>query len=209
MDTHWPDFNNLWDYNNPAETEQVFRRILSDAASSDDGYYLQLKTQIGRTLGLQGRFEEAHAILDEVEAEMAGNNLVEVRYLLERGRALNSSKKPENAVPLFKRSFEIADSIAADFYAVDALHMLGIAAETAEERMDWNLKAIDYARASDQERANNWLASLYNNTAWGLLMGGGMKRRLTFSNRRKHCKKSEEMNGSSALPAGVWRRPCG
>jgi tetratricopeptide (TPR) repeat protein len=169
---YWPDFNDLWDYNNPAETEQVFRRILSDAASSDDGYYLQLKTQIGRTLGLQGRFEEAHTILDEVEAEMAGGDMVEVRYLLERGRAFNSGKRAAEAVPLFKRSFEIAEWIAADFYAVDALHMLGIAAETAEERMDWNLKAIEYAKASNQERANNWLASLFNNTAWGLFDAG-------------------------------------
>jgi tetratricopeptide (TPR) repeat protein len=174
MSTYWPDFNDLWDYTKPEETEQAFRRILSKGTVSGDWqaeervYYLQLKTQIGRTLGLQGRFEEAHAILDEVEGEMAGGDIVEARYLLERGRAFNSSKRAAEAVPLFLRSFEIAKDIGADFYAVDALHMLGIAAETAEERMDWNLKAIDYAKMSDQERANNWLASLYNNTAWGL-----------------------------------------
>lgn len=173
MSTYWPDFNDLWDYNNPEETEKVFRRMLLDAAagdrpSSEAGYFLQLKTQIGRTLGLQRRFEEAHAVLDEVQNAMAGDDIVEVRYLLERGRTLNSSKKPVETVPLFLRSFEIADQIGADFYAVDALHMLGIAAETAEERMDWNLKAIDYAEDSEDEKANGWLASLYNNTAWGL-----------------------------------------
>jgi tetratricopeptide (TPR) repeat protein len=180
MMVYWPDFNDFWDYNNPEETEKVFRRILATAPTSGDspsegngstkdtGYYLQLKTQIGRTLGLQGRFEEAHEILNEVEAAMAAGDIVEVRYLLERGRALNSSKRASESIPLFLRSFEIAKEISADYYAVDALHMLGIAAETAEERMEWNLKAIDYAKGSDQERANNWLASLYNNTAWGL-----------------------------------------
>lgn len=177
MSTDWPDFNDLWDYTNPEESEKVFRRILSEGKVSgdwlsDNSGYLQLKTQIGRALGLQGRFEAAHAVLDEVEREMAGGDIVEVRYLLERGRALNSGKRAAEAVPLFKQAFEIAEKISADFYAVDALHMLGIAAETAEERMDWNLKAIDYAKSSDQERANNWLASLYNNTGWGLFDAG-------------------------------------
>ncbi len=183
MSTHWPDFNDLWDYNNPEETEKVFRRILSKAVASGDGpsdngpsdegnYFLQLKTQIGRTLALQRRFEEAHTILDEVEAVMAGDDIVEVRYLLERGRTFNSSKQPEKAVPLFLRSFEIAKRITADVYAVDALHMLGITTDTAAERMDWNLKAIDYAKASNQEKANNWLGSLYNNTGWGLFDAG-------------------------------------
>ena len=174
MSTYWPDFNDLWDYNNPEETEKLFRRKLSEATTSGDGfdeereYLLQLKTQIGRTLGLQQRYDEAHAILDEVEAAMVGEDIIEVRYLLERGRTLNSSKKAADSMPLFLRSYEIADKIGADFYAVDALHMLGIVAETAEKRRDWNLKAIAYAEDSEDEKANGWLASLYNNTAWGL-----------------------------------------
>lgn len=169
MSNYWPDFNDLWDYNNPEETEKLFRRILADTTASGDSVYsLQLKTQIGRTLGFQRRFEEAHAILDEVQEAMAGHDIVEVRYLLERGRAFNSDKQPETSMPLFLRSYKLADEIGADFYAVDALHMLGIAADTAEKRRDWNLKAIAYAEDSDDEKANGWLASLYNNTAWGL-----------------------------------------
>lgn len=169
MANFWPDFNDLWDYGNPEETEKIFRRMLSEtAASGDSAYRLQLKTQIGRALGLQRRFEEAHVILDEVQEAMAGGDMVEVRYLLERGRVFNSDKQPEASMPLFLRSYQIADEIGADFYAVDALHMLGIAADSAERRRDWNLKAIAYAEDSDDERANGWLASLYNNTAWGL-----------------------------------------
>ncbi|MFZ0545683.1 MAG: tetratricopeptide repeat protein [Candidatus Promineifilaceae bacterium] len=173
MSTDWPDFNDLWDYNQPDETERVFHQILAEGAEDDPDYYLQLKTQIGRTLSLRGLFAEAHTILDEVEVEMAGDDIVEVRYLLERGRTLNSSKKPKEAFPLFMRSFEIAERIGreqggeADYYAVDALHMLSIASDTNEAQMDWNLKAIAYAEASQQEKAKKWFASLYNNTAWG------------------------------------------
>ena len=174
MSTYWPDFNDLWDYTNPEATEKVFRQRLSEAAASGgesaqgSEYSLQLKTQIGRTLGMQQKFDEAQAILDEVEGAMMGEDIVEVRYLLERGRTLTSSKKAAEGMPLFLRSYEIADKIGADFYAVDALHMLGIAAESAEERREWNLKAIAYAEDSEDEKANGWLASLYNNTAWGL-----------------------------------------
>jgi tetratricopeptide (TPR) repeat protein len=46
--------------------------------------------------------------------------------------------------------------------------MLGIASETAEDRRDWNLRAIAFAEDSEDEKAKGWLASLYNNTAWGL-----------------------------------------
>jgi tetratricopeptide (TPR) repeat protein len=168
MSVDWPDFNDLWDYNDPASTEQKFRELIPAAqAAGDPSYTLQLLTQIARTLGLQGKFEEAHVVLDEVEEQMAGGDLVEVRYLLERGRAFNSDHQPETAVPLFDQAVILAKNIEAYFYAVDALHMLGIAAPPAE-RLDWNLQAIAYAEDCGDERAARWLGSLYNNTGWTL-----------------------------------------
>lgn len=164
----WPDFNDLWDYNDPVETETKFRQLLLDAAqTADSSYYLQLLTQIARALGLQKKFATAHAMLDEVETAMAAGSLVEVRYLLERGRLFNSAKQPEQAVPLFQKAAGIGQAINADFYVIDALHMLGIAAPPAE-RLDWNLKAIAFTEQSSQARARKWLGSLYNNTAWTL-----------------------------------------
>lgn len=167
MSNDWPDFNDMWDYNDPAATETKFREVLASTQTADASYTLQLLTQIARTLGLQKKFDEAHAMLDDVESRMSGRDLVEVRYLLERGRALNSSKQAEKAVPLFRKAVDVAGQIGADFYAVDALHMLGIAAPPGE-RLDWNHKAIAYTERSSQERAKNWLGSLYNNTAWTL-----------------------------------------
>ena len=163
---NWPDFNDLWDHDDPAGTETKFRQLLPDASKTADlSYHLQLLTQIARALGLQKKFDEAHATLDEVEAAMAAGSLVEVRCMLERGRVFNSAKQPEEAVPLFHKAVEIGQAIGADFYVVDALHMLGIAAPPAE-RLDWNLKAIAFTEQSSQARARNWLGSLYNNTAW-------------------------------------------
>src|SRR3990172_3476581 len=151
----WPDFNDLWDYNDPAATEAKFRELLAGAAAQDQDYTLQLKTQIARTFSLRGEFDEAHKLLDEVEADMPANSLVEVRYLLERGRAFNSERQAEKAVLLFSRASALAEKLGADFFTVDALHMLGVAAPK-KARLDWNLKAIEVAQDSADERARGW-----------------------------------------------------
>jgi tetratricopeptide (TPR) repeat protein len=171
MNDEWPDFNELWDYNDPAATERRFRALLAGKPSTTPAYKLQLMTQIGRALSLLKKYTDAHAILDVVEQQMAGGDVVEVRYLLERGRTYNSSGQPETAVPLFHRAYVLGRSIGMDFYAVDALHMLAITV-SPEERLLWNYRAIDYAKQSGQERARNWLGSLYNNTGWTLFDDG-------------------------------------
>lgn len=161
------DFDKRWDYKHPDSTETVFRSLLPGARASGDADYLaQLLTQIARTQGLQRKFEESHATLDEVETMLTDElKVAKVRYLLERGRTFNSSKHPDKARPLFLEAWDLARSIGADFYAVDAAHMMGII-ETGEESLAWNRKAIAAAEASEGERARNWLGSLYNNTGW-------------------------------------------
>lgn len=162
-----PDFNKMWDFNDPAATEAKFREILLEAeASGDASYHLQLLTQIARTLGLQMKFDEANKLLDEVEGKLTDEMpVVRIRYLLERGRTLNSSGKPEDSKPLFTEAWELASAEGEDFYAVDAAHMMGIV-EPHEKQLEWNLKALDLAESSKQERARKWLGSLYNNIGW-------------------------------------------
>jgi tetratricopeptide (TPR) repeat protein len=161
------DFDKRWDYNHPDSTEAVFRSLLPGARASGDADHLaQLLTQIARAQGLQRKFDEAHATLDEVEAMLTGDlEVAKVRYLLERGRVFNSSKQADKARPLFLEAWDLARSTGADFYAVDAAHMMGII-ETGDESLAWNRKAIAAAEASESERARNWLGSLYNNTGW-------------------------------------------
>jgi tetratricopeptide (TPR) repeat protein len=166
------DFDALWDFANPDQTESKFRQLLPPAEQSGDQEYLaQLLTQLARTLGLQRHFEEAHTVLDRVESLVAADYpIARTRYLLERGRTFNSGGDRERAMPLFSEAWELAQSLRgkaplADFYAVDAAHMLAIA-ETGPAVMTWNLKALNYARASDEPKARNWLGSLLNNIAW-------------------------------------------
>ena len=56
-----PDFDTLWDYRNPSETEKAFLRVQSEyAATADIAYQAELLTQIARTQGLQRKFDTAH-----------------------------------------------------------------------------------------------------------------------------------------------------
>jgi tetratricopeptide (TPR) repeat protein len=160
-----PDFDSLWDYAHPDETEAKFRELLLQIQESEPAH-LELLTQIARTLGLQQKFDEAHQTLNEVEKRLDETpSRPKIRYLLERGRAFNSSGHPEQALPLFEQALDIAQQLAEDFYAVDAIHMLAIVSPPASS-LDLNLRAIQLAESSEQEKAHNWLGSLYNNTGW-------------------------------------------
>jgi tetratricopeptide (TPR) repeat protein len=67
--------------------------------------------------------------------------------------------------PLFLEAWQRGLAAGEDFYAVDAAHMLGICAPS-DQRLTWNLKALDLAEQSADPRANKWLGSLYNNIGW-------------------------------------------
>jgi tetratricopeptide (TPR) repeat protein len=187
-----PDFNELWDFNDPAATEVKFRELLPQAESSGDtSYHLQLLTQIARTLGLQMKFEEAHELLDGVEVKLTDDlPVVRIRYLLERGRVFNSSGKPEASKNLFLEAWELASEVGEDFYAVDAAHMMGIV-EAPERQLDWNLKAMMAAESSKVERARKWLGSLYNNIGWTYHELGNYEKALDLFTRGYEWRKEQ------------------
>lgn len=205
------DFDLLWDFDKPAETEAKFRALLPD--QPDNYARWELLTQIARCQGLRREFDEALATLDSVDAEIDSDPArfsigkaveeglrlrasgetdaayakfleagrlgserteqfetlarVKVRSLLERGRVLNSSERRQEGQPLFLRAYNLACEIGEDFFAVDAAHMVAIT-ESPERAMEWNLKGVALAEASEDERAKGWLGSLYNNIGWTL-----------------------------------------
>lgn len=161
------EFDPLWDYNDPAGTEERFRDLLPAAwASGDQAYLAELLTQIARTEGLQRRFDAAHRTLDEVDdlLPVAGDRAT-IRCLLERGRVFNSSRRPEQARQLFLRAWQLAENGGEDFYAIDAAHMMAIV-EPPEGQLEWQRAALELAERSADPRARGWLGSLYNNLGW-------------------------------------------
>lgn len=168
MNASLPDIDDLWDFQDPAATEVKFRQLLPAAEKCDDPSYLgQLLTQIARSEGLQGKFDEADATLNRAEKLVAPDlRLLFTRCLLERGRVLNSSGKPEQARPLFEQAWKVGSTGGFDDYAIDAAHMIAIVESAPAAQLRWNEHALELAERSADERARRWRASLCNNIGW-------------------------------------------
>jgi len=160
------DFDSLWDFTRPAESEQRFRRAFHGATTRDTDYRLELLTQIARAQGLQGQFAAAHRTLDTVHLGLGRSGAqTRVRYWLERGRVFNSSDHADQALPLFLQAWQLARAWRLIYYAADAAHMLGIA-ETPERALVWDHRALDIAESSKDPRAQRWIGPLCNNMGW-------------------------------------------
>jgi tetratricopeptide (TPR) repeat protein len=162
-----PDFDSLWDFDRPGPSEKRLRELLPAALDSRDLSYLsQVLTQVARAEGLQRKFQDAQKTLDRVQKALdKTDDRTRILYLLERGRVLNSSGKRDDARPMFLEAFELALKSKEDAYAIDAAHMMAIV-EPVEKQLQWNLKALDFAENSANEKARKWRGSLYNNLGW-------------------------------------------
>jgi tetratricopeptide (TPR) repeat protein len=161
-----PDFDALWDYDHPGPTEKKFRELLPAAVDSlDISYLAELLTQIARAEAMQRKFQEAQKTLDRVEKALPkAEQRVSVRYLLERGRVLSSSGKAREAQPRFQEALNLARVFKMDLHAVDAAHMMAIA--EPEKALEWNLKALEIAENSADQKAGRWKVILYNSIGW-------------------------------------------
>jgi tetratricopeptide (TPR) repeat protein len=163
------DLDALWDFGQPALSEERFREALTTAAGDDA---LVLRTQLARAIGLQRRFEECAEELAVVEMALAGSDgiaapIVRVYLELERGRQLRSSGNPEDAKAHFLAALDLAESAQLDFLSADAAHMMAIT-EPGEAQIPWAERAIAIAEASDDPRAQKWVAPIANNLGWTL-----------------------------------------
>jgi tetratricopeptide (TPR) repeat protein len=168
------ELDKLWIFAKPDESQERFRAELAKHPK-DSAQALEIETQIARTQSLTRKFDDADKTLDAVLPKLHDvRERVKVRYFLERGRTRNSSGDRAAAVALFKEALEIAErdtAPGADYYRVDALHMLAIAAP-AEEQLAWSERGLAAANASEDARARGWAASLHNNVGWSYFERG-------------------------------------
>jgi len=159
----------LWDFGQPAVSEERFRAKLADA---DGEEALLARTQLARSLGLQNRFDECGTELDAVAERITADDpdvtpLVRAYERLERGRMHRSSGQPDQAVPHFLAALEGAQTAGLDHVAADAAHMMAIVGE-GDEQITWAERALAIANASSQPRARRWIGSVENNLGWTL-----------------------------------------
>ena len=146
----------LWDFDDPASSGERFLDAAEHAAEPDRTSWL---TQYVRALGLQEHYEQATRVLDGLSCD----DPEAATYLaLERGRVLRSSGRPQEARPHFERAVTTASAAGLDALHVDALHMVALVA-TPEEQPALHEQALAVARASTDQRARDWDASLLNN----------------------------------------------
>jgi tetratricopeptide (TPR) repeat protein len=159
------DPDDLWDFDDPAGSEQRFRAAAQTAEGVDR---LVLLTQVARALGLQERYDEGHAVLDDLAV---GSPEVATRAELERGRLLRSAGEPDAARPHFEAAASTAREAGLEALHMDGLHMFALVAP-AEEQQRLTEEALAVARGSADASARNWDASLLNNLGMTLADAG-------------------------------------
>lgn len=150
------DLRDLWDFDDPAASEQRFRAAADVAEGAER---LVLLTQVARALGLQERYDEAHAVLDDLAV---GDGVVVAHVSLERGRLLRSAGDPDAARPHLEAAERAAVEAGDDALRVDAIHMVALVADPAD-RLAVNERALEIATTSTDPGARRWDASLLTN----------------------------------------------
>lgn len=180
------DLGPLWDFGNPALSEQRFR---TELANSSDDDALILTTQIARTYGLRKEFNRAQTILNGVEPQIASAGAeARTRFALEYGRTLASATHPPEtqteatraqARTRFESALATAREAKLDALAIDAIHMLAFVDTTPADQRKWALAALAVVEASDQAAAKKWEASVRNNLGYALHQLGQYEDALT------------------------------
>ncbi|MDQ0892676.1 tetratricopeptide repeat protein [Agromyces ramosus] len=173
----------LWDFSDPAGSEERFRE-----AADDDEHPAHVRavmtTQLARALGIQGRADEATAVLDALAAEPPATAAPErdaaeirARVAIERGRIVASGGRPADAVPELTRGVREAALAGSPFLVLDALHMLALHDAGHEE--EWAAEGFDVLAGVRDPRVLRWGVALHNNLGWTMHDSGRAAAALT------------------------------
>jgi len=187
------DLQSLWDYRNPALSEERFRAALA-AATGDDA--LILETQIARTYSLRRDYDKTRELLRGIEPRLAtAGPEPRVRAALELGRSHASASHPdgtitpgdiESARAAYMQATKLAQEAGLDALAIDALHMLAFVDTAPADQLKWGQAAQAISVSSTQPAAKNWEASLRNNIGHALHQLGRYEEALAEFQRAAH-----------------------
>lgn len=173
------DLQALWDFSNPALSEQRFTAALASATPDEQQI---LHTQIARTHWLRQDFEQARRVLAAIEPALAaGSPELQVRHALELGRSFASARHPKALQTLeqreiarghFMRAHERAVQARLDALAVDALHVMVFVDVEPDQQLAWNQRALQLCQRSSQPDAQAWEGSLRHNIGYALQLKG-------------------------------------
>ena len=197
------EIDELWDFDDPAGSEKRFRKA-ADAAGGADR--LVLLTQVARALGLQERYAEGHALLDELlgwdtDAPDEKARAVRARIDLERGRLLRSAGDETQAASCFEVAATRAREARDPALEIDALHMQALLA-APPEAIALNRRALEQARGSTDPAARRWEASLLNNLGCALVDSGDLEEALATFETAVEVRDSRQQHRETQI--GRW-----
>ena len=169
------DLGALWNFSDPALSEQRFREALKTAQGDDA---LVLQTQIARSHGLRKDFEQARAVLKAAEPALAqAGGEAQTRWWLEWGRSWASgthtaAQRTPDAVQQARQAWDKSLALARqhrlDGLAVDAIHMFAFIDTAPADQLRWGEQALAVVLASQQPAAQRWEASVRHNIGYAL-----------------------------------------
>ncbi|GAB5592796.1 hypothetical protein Unana1_07696 [Umbelopsis nana] len=181
-----PAYEFVWDTNpDTALVAKIFQKILEHRFVNDD-IRAEIMTQQARAMGLLGQFDVALRILARAK-EKSSAPISCIRYLLEYGRVLRLSGKPDESASYFRQAYDEAVNVE-DYYAADAAHMLAILDPTAGPNDDttWLEIVLAIARKSDYPPTKQWAAIALNDAAGSSFNQGDYQRAFeTFTEESK------------------------
>ena len=122
-----PSSTTLWDFDDPAGSEQRFQALVERARDGDEPILSEALTQLARAQGLQRRFDDADRTLDDAEAALRPGRRPRPDPARSRARTRGEHRGPPGTrtPPAFREAWELARTAGEDALAVDAAHMLG------------------------------------------------------------------------------------
>lgn len=198
------DWRSLWDFSNPALSQQRFEAALP-TASAEDALILQM--QIARSIGIRKDFEGSRAKLRTIEAlAWQATPRVQVHFALEWGRSFASAVHdlktlPESDKQTAKAAFEKAKSLAKqhqlDALAIDAIHMFAFTDDSPQVNEAVAREALAVSLTSQQLDAQRWQASIRHN------LGYALQRQTRYSQALAEFEQSEALRKAANNANGV------
>jgi tetratricopeptide (TPR) repeat protein len=125
---------------------------------------MELDTKIAREQALQGRFDEAKALLAKVAADLRPEETgARAQYELELGRVIMTQGDTAGAATHFQNALDAAKTAKRDALAVDAAVMLAVTDPDPVQQIAKSKVALQIAQGSADPAAKSWVASIWNN----------------------------------------------
>ena len=146
----------------PATIESNFLDLLPRAENAENkAIYSFVLSKLALAQAMQKRFREANDTLDKCEKAITPVvPLTKACWMLERTRVSHQKGEVDAAQVGYEESYQFAKANGLDYEMLDSAHMVAIVAKETQEKVKWNLLAIDLAKGSS---AQGWLGPLYHN----------------------------------------------